>query len=293
MRGICVVVDTDPNKIVQHKKLFCLGSVMQAQNFVNRLEQPEEPYDSVIEVSGAAINKTNLELWLKYFKTVHCTYGSTETTRTYIKSYKSADEFRGDMGKPVMPDIGAEIVDDQDQPVAAGVTGYIRLPKTARHVDGYLNDAVATNEHFRFGYFYPGDQGYKDTEGNLYIVGRKTSNFINIAGIKIDPSEIETVIRSVVNVKDCLLFKNEQLDLELQLSLLLVTAVEDKDSLIKEINDKILKTAGVSHIPKTVYLVDQIPLNENGKPWRTAAQKIAEKLEPSFQTFYQLTAEDN
>lgn len=37
---------------------------------------------------------------------------------------------------------------------------------------------------------------------------------------------------------------------------------------------------GISHVPRALYFIETIPLNDNGKPWRSAAEKIAEKLEP-------------
>ena len=157
--------------------------------------------------------------------------------------------------------------------------GNLRLKTTPRHVTGYYNDPEETAEKFKNGYFYPGDLAYKEGD-RFFISGRKNSIMINIGGIKIDPVTIETLVRTVSGVVDCLVFKNNDLDYENQLSIFLSTNNEDHDSIISNIKKCILEKLGISHVPKSLYFVNSIPLNDNGKPWRSAAEKVSKSLTP-------------
>ena len=278
-KKITVLVNTHPEKVVTYPKLFMLGSVMQTHKFVGMVKEPTTPYDIDSESTGAAMNKNDLEKFLRYFIIVQSNYGSTETTRTFQSRYTSLDQYVGDLGKTLLDDIIPEIVDDKDNVVSDGTIGNLRLKTTPRHVTGYYNDPEETAEKFKNGYFYPGDLAYKEGD-RFFISGRKNSIMINIGGIKIDPVTIETLVRTVSGVVDCLVFKNNDLDYENQLSIFLSTNNEDHDSIISNIKKCILEKLGISHVPKSLYFVNSIPLNDNGKPWRSAAEKVAKSLTP-------------
>ena len=281
VKKITVLVDMLPNKVVTYPKLFMLGSVMQTHKFIGMLnEAPKVPYDVDSESTGAAMSKKDLEKFLKYFKIVQSNYGSTETTRTFQNRYTSVDEYVGDVGRPLLDDVIAEIVDDNDQPVAIDVVGNIRLKTTPRHVSGYYNDPEETAEKFKMGWFYPGDLALKDAAGKIFITGRKNSAMINIGGIKLDPVVIEDAARKIIGLKDCLVFKNTSVSMDQQLHMLVVADEDDRERVMYALTDAIAKEIGISHVPRALYFIDSIPLNDNGKPWRSAAEKIAEKLEP-------------
>ena len=278
-KKITVLVNTHPEKVVTYPKLFMLGSVMQTHKFVGMVKEPITPYDIDSESTGAAMNKNDLEKFLKYFIIVQSNYGSTETTRTFQSRYTSLDQYVGDLGKTLLDDVIPEIVDDKDNIVSDGTIGNLRLKTTPRHVTGYYNDTEETAEKFKNGYFYPGDLAYKEGD-RFFISGRKNSIMINIGGIKIDPVTIETLVRTVSGVVDCLVFKNNDLDYENQLSIFLSTNNEDHNSIISNIKKSILEKLGISHVPKSLYFVNSIPLNDNGKPWRSAAEKVVKSLIP-------------
>jgi len=279
-RKITVLVDMQPKEVITYPKLFMLGSVMQTYKFIGMIEEPTVPFDIGSESAGSAMNRDDLEKFLKYFAIVQSNYGSTETTRTFQSRYTSLEQYVGDLGRALLDDIQADIVDDLDNIVPIGDVGNIRLKTTPRHVNGYHNDPEETAAKFKNGYFYPGDIGYKDAEGRLFIKGRKNTNLINIGGIKFDPLAIENIVRTVTGVIDCMIFKNTKIDYENQLSIFIATSDEDYENLMLKIIKTVTEKIGVSQSPKTFYFVKEIPLNENGKPWRSAAEKIAEKLLP-------------
>jgi acyl-CoA synthetase (AMP-forming)/AMP-acid ligase II len=60
---------------------------------------------------------------------------------------------------------------------------------------GYYNNPQATAEVIKNGWFYTGDIGRVDGEGNLFITGRK-KDMIIVKGQNIYPGDIESVLSS-------------------------------------------------------------------------------------------------
>lgn len=118
-------------------------------------------------------------------------YGSTDGGGCSALLWDDPPEVAGSVGRPVF---GAtlDIVDEADQTVAAGDVGRIRYrhPGTA---NGYYNDAAASRAAFRDGWYYPGDLGWTDRDGYLFLAGRETDMIIR-GGANIYPAEIEHVL---------------------------------------------------------------------------------------------------
>ena len=102
----------------------------------------------------------------------------------------------GSAGRP-RGGIELRIVDDQDQPVAAGETGEIVL----RSVNpggtslGYYQMPEATLEAWRNLWFHTGDRGRLDADGHLWFVDRK-KDAIRRKGENISAFEVERIIDS-------------------------------------------------------------------------------------------------
>lgn len=61
---------------------------------------------------------------------------------------------------------------------------------------GYLNDPAATNAVMRDGWLYTGDIAEFDSEGYVYITGRKKELIVSSNGKKIYPARIESLFKS-------------------------------------------------------------------------------------------------
>jgi long-chain acyl-CoA synthetase len=60
---------------------------------------------------------------------------------------------------------------------------------------GYLNDPVTTAEVLRDGWLHTGDIGHRDSEGYLFITGRKKELIVSSTGKKIFPSRVENLFK--------------------------------------------------------------------------------------------------
>lgn len=80
---------------------------------------------------------------------------------------------------------------------------------------GYFNNPSATQEVLKGGWFYSGDIGYIDSDGFLYITGRKKNLIVTAAGKKVFPEEVEECLVNSPYIKEvCVLGKKVSNDEE-------------------------------------------------------------------------------
>ncbi len=114
-------------------------------------------------------------------------YGTTETKILCF----NADGLHGSIGK-ALPSVVIDIVDANDQVLPEGSSGELRVSGPSL-MAGYLGQPEATQQVLHHGHYHTGDIGYfKD--GLLYISGR-SKEMIIVAGNKVFPTEVETVLR--------------------------------------------------------------------------------------------------
>ena len=88
--------------------------------------------------------------------------------------------------------VNVKIVDEQGNPVPAGVVGEI-IARGPTIMKEYWNMKRETEEILRGGWFHTGDLGYMDEEGYIYIVDR-LKDMIRSGGENIYSKEVESVI---------------------------------------------------------------------------------------------------
>ncbi|APR66734.1 hypothetical protein CN03_07165 [Thalassolituus oleivorans] len=125
-------------------------------------------------------------------------YGSTETGAAAINAYPNADN-RNSVGKPLANTI-IKLIDDEGHPVPTGAEGEVII-QTAAMTNGYTGLDELTAETFKSDGYHTGDLGIMDAEGYLRISGRKKL-MINVAGNKVDPLDIEKVVKQLPGVID-------------------------------------------------------------------------------------------
>ncbi len=104
------------------------------------------------------------------------------------------------VGKPVPHNVELKIFDAHDDEAATGKVGEI-VAKGKSVFCGYYDEPDLNNEVFKNGWFYTGDLGRFDEQGNLYIIG-KSKDTIKVGGELVWAAEIEEVLLKHPCVKE-------------------------------------------------------------------------------------------
>jgi long-chain acyl-CoA synthetase len=146
---------------------------------------PRQTYDRFLERFGLPIRSL---------------YGSTEAGSIAINTDPDDQMEADSLGLPLR-NVSIEIRDAEGKELPAGVDGEIWVKSPTIPPTGYDNRSDLTHETFRAGFYKTGDVGRLNHRGHLILAGRKKS-FINIAGNKVDTSEVEEVLQSCPGVRE-------------------------------------------------------------------------------------------
>ena len=91
------------------------------------------------------------------------------------------------------------ILGEDGKPVPDGETGEICFPNP--YFRGYIHREDKTAEAMRGGIFHSGDLGYRNENGDVFLLGR-SDDMIKINGNRIEPGEIEGAARNVSGLKN-------------------------------------------------------------------------------------------
>jgi long-chain acyl-CoA synthetase len=131
-------------------------------------------------------------------------YGQTEIGGEIV-GWSAADSRRfgeAKLGSVGRPHEGVEVraVDADGRPLPADETGEIRV-RTPALAAGYADGRDLGDRLTDDGWFRTGDVGRVDADGFLWIEGR-VSDMINRGGMKVQPGEVEEVLRLAPGVAD-------------------------------------------------------------------------------------------
>lgn len=122
-------------------------------------------------------------------------YGMTESAPVLTVTRPGDKVVPGSVGRP-LPGIDVKI----DQPDADGVGEVIA--KGPNVMAGYFDNPQATAETVVNGWLHTGDLGKFDSDGNLFIVGRKKEMILGPSGENVYPDELEDLYRDSEYVKE-------------------------------------------------------------------------------------------
>ena len=127
-------------------------------------------------------------------------YGCSEAGAISIDMSDEPPPFERSVGS-AFPGVRVTIRDDSGQVLAPGEVGEVAV-KGRQVMSGYRNAEQPEATFFEDGSFRTGDLGQIDECGKLYLVGRKKL-IIDIMGQKVDPIEVENVLKKLSAVEDC------------------------------------------------------------------------------------------
>jgi acyl-CoA synthetase (AMP-forming)/AMP-acid ligase II len=195
---------------------------------------------------------------------IHSFYGTSETGGI---AFDQDDEVRQEttVGHP-MPGVRIVLRPHDGAPPDGGRV----------HVSG---DAVAAryageppaDGHFIDGGFLTGDFGRFDDEGRLVLTGR-VSLFINVAGRKVQPEEVEQVLRAMPAIADVRVLGAPDASRGQQIVACVVPAGLRKDVLA--IRQFCAARLAAYKLPRQIVWLDRIPLTDRGKTDRLRLEAL-------------------
>jgi acyl-CoA synthetase (AMP-forming)/AMP-acid ligase II len=205
-------------------------------------------------------------------------YGQTEAAaRIAILDADDRARVPGSVGRPLRG-LQVRIIDPAGHELPAEAEGEV-IAYGPTLMDGYHDDQKATDEVLRAGWLHTGDFGYVDSEGFLYITGRR-SNFVKIDGERISLEAVEhaAITAAAGQVKDALARPVRDGDTwTIALDVSLADGVDpgadiDIDELTKVLRHGVRTTLGGKSVPADFAVVDQIAYTPNGKKTRVNVQ---------------------
>lgn len=187
-------------------------------------------------------------------------YGLTETCGAVVVSSKAHNR-KNSCGLPVEGTV-LEVVDDHGVVLPRNSVGEVVVYSRAI-MNGYLGGG----EHWsKDGGVLTGDVGYIDEEGYLYIVDRK-KRCVKIASINVFPSEVESAVRTLPEVKECCVVGYRQKGKQYLKAFVTLTdgATADEDELTARIRKTCLALLSPYAVPERVQVLTQLPLTPLGK----------------------------
>jgi acyl-CoA synthetase (AMP-forming)/AMP-acid ligase II len=192
---------------------------------------------------------------------IHAFYGTTETGGI---SYDDGDDRESveTVGRP-LDGVTISLRPEHDLP---GGRVHVRSPAVS---NGY----VESSDDFALGGFLTGDYGTFDAAGRLTLLGR-VSSFINVAGRKVQPAEVEATIRELPGIADVRVIAGHDerrgehvvACVVLRGSAATVTALRVRQFCAERL--------APHKIPRAVIFVDAIPLTARGKTDREALRAL-------------------
>ncbi|MDR4946788.1 class I adenylate-forming enzyme family protein [Neobacillus cucumis] len=190
-------------------------------------------------------------------------FGITETVSVTLTPYDDCEKnITETLGKP-LPGVVLRIVDEGRQTLPSGETGEIAIQSFGT-MKGYYKlpeQTSAVIDHM--GWYFSGDLGILDDQGNLKFIGRKKELIIR-GGFNIYPQEIEAVLAKHPKIVDSAVIglPDETLG---EIVCAVVQLKNGELSTEEEIKTYLKEQIAIYKVPGKVIFTDKFPVTASGK----------------------------
>ena len=251
---------------------------------------PDEPASrdlSSLRLLGTVGEPINPEAWMWYHQHIggeRCpivdTWWQTETGGHMITPLPGVTTTKPGSATFPLPGIGAELVDENGEPVAQG-GGYLTLTRPwPAMLRGIWGDPERYRDTYwsRFeGRYFAGDGAKIDEDGYLWLLGR-VDDVMNVSGHRISTTEVESALVDHTSVAEAAVVgaKDDTTGQAIVSYVILRGGIEPTPELGEELRQHVAKKIGPTARPKTVILVPDLPKTRSGKIMRRLLKDVAE-----------------
>lgn len=258
--------------------------------FYPLVENPKDGFSKLrslrtVFLGGEAISASRIREWAESSKCsaeIANVYGAAEcsdvSTFYVLKDYERYVETSVPIGKPIF-NTQVHLLDDLLNPVPFGQPGEICIAGDGVGC-GYLNDHTLTQQKFVAdpfnigveGRLYrTGDLGRFSSDWNLEFVGR-VDHQVKLRGFRIDLGDIESNLRQHKEVKEAVVLSKTFSEQDQRLVAFVVPRHHggSRDQTGSQLRSFLKERLPEYMVPNDVVMLEEIPLNPNGKTDRNA-----------------------
>jgi acyl-CoA synthetase (AMP-forming)/AMP-acid ligase II len=226
--------------------------------------------------AGAPLDAAAVQAFARAFGIkVHSFYGTSETGGISYDDSLDVD-VAGTVGRP-LPDVTITLRPDEGAPADGG-----RVHVASNAVSSGYAGSVGDVDGFTDGGFLTGDYGRYDHRGNLVLTGR-ASSFINVAGKKVQPEEVEHVLRAMPGIDDARVIGVADPARGQHIVACIVSS--DAQMSAPAIRQYCSARLSAYKVPRTIVFIDRIPLTERGKTDRAKLEAyVRDRLDRTAET---------
>ncbi|MET0786791.1 MAG: AMP-binding protein, partial [Paenisporosarcina sp.] len=227
--------------------------------------------------AGEPLNRQVIEAFQEAFKiNVRDGYGQTENT-LLVGTLQDMEVKPGSMGKPT-PGNPVDIINEDGISTQVGEVGDIAVHRNCPALfKEYYRDPERTIAAFRGDWYLTGDQASKDEDGYFWFEGRSDDIIIS-SGYTIGPFEVEDALMKHSAVQECaVVAAPDEIRGNVVKAFIVLrdsNAIEDKEALIKELQNHTKEITAPYKYPRIIEFLDELPKTASGKIRRVELRKI-------------------
>ena len=189
-------------------------------------------------------------------------YGSTEMGNVTSLTAEEWLQHPGSVGR-VMPGVDLRVIDEDGNDVPVGTVGEVIGKGRNASEFTYQNAPEKRAAMEKAGLITPGDIGYFDSDGFLYLCDRKNDMIIS-GGANIYPAEIEAELHKLAGVADCAVFgiPDEEFG---ETVMAVVQPMPGVDLTEAELRLELRRTLAGFKVPKRIDFASDLPREDSGK----------------------------
>lgn len=201
-------------------------------------------------------------------------YGMTETLFMCVND-RGQDKYSESVGRPVGCKL--KIVDGEGRTLGKNETGEV-ICRSDSMYGSYYFQKEETTASYSDGWFRTGDSGFFNEDNYLFITGR-LKEIIKKGGMNVNPNEIDGVL-----MKSPLLKQAKTIgipDSTYGEEIISFAVKSDKSATEAELIALCRKKLPASHVPKKIFLINEMPLTSTGKVSSSDLASLALKMQKS------------
>ncbi|HEY9870855.1 MAG TPA: acetate--CoA ligase, partial [Candidatus Obscuribacterales bacterium] len=220
---------------------------------------------------GEPLNPEVVRWGMKVFGLpIHDNWWQTETGMQLIANLPCTPIKPGSMGRP-LPGVYAAVVDDDGNELGPGQLGRLVVrPGWPAQLRQIWRNKEKYDEYFRIpGWYFSGDNAWKDEEGFFWFVGR-ADDVINTAGHRVGPFEVESALVEHPAVAEAgVIGKPDKERGEIiKAFIVLANGVKATDELLEEVKEFTRRKLAAHAYPREIEIRESLPKTRSGKIMR-------------------------